>query len=116
MISVWGKFYPSTDNAKAMQAGRLTSTSPPSTKTSTTGSAAVYNYTFYDAFNPAARQLFWEQMNTALFSKHVDAWWMDATEPDVVQPSPPTLETQKHFIGHNGAGHRLARAQRLRAR
>ena len=43
-----------------------------------------YPFTFYDAFNPAARQLFWSQVNTGLFSKGVDAWWMDATEPDML--------------------------------
>jgi alpha-D-xyloside xylohydrolase len=47
-------------------------------------------YTFYDAFNPGARKLFWSQLNTRLFSKGIDAWWMDATEPDLL-PSPPTL-------------------------
>ena len=36
--------------------------------------------------------MFWDQVNRALFKKGVDAWWMDATEPDVVQPSPPTLD------------------------
>jgi alpha-D-xyloside xylohydrolase len=51
-------------------------------------------YTFYDAFNPAARELFWSQINEGLFSKGVDAWWMDATEPDLI-PSPPTLGGQQ---------------------
>ena len=48
-----------------------------------------FRYTFYDAFNPAARQLYWSQINTNLFNKGVDAWWEDATEPDVTS-SPPT--------------------------
>ena len=35
----------------------------------------------YDAFNPAARRLYWQQARDNLFSKGVDAWWCDCTEP-----------------------------------
>lgn len=42
-----------------------------------------YSNTFYDAFNPKARIAFWELMNKRLYSKGIDAWWMDATEPDM---------------------------------
>ena len=45
--------------------------------------APGYTSTFYDPFNPQARQAFWNLMNTKLFSKGVDAWWMDASEPDI---------------------------------
>lgn len=103
MISVWGKFYPTTDNAKAMQAAGFLY-QPTLQENIKDWVGPKYSYTFYDAFSPEARQLFWEQLNTGLFSKHVDAWWMDATEPDVVQPSPATLETQKHFIGNTALG------------
>jgi len=36
----------------------------------------------YDAFNEEARKLYWEQANRGLFSKGIDAWWCDATEPE----------------------------------
>jgi alpha-D-xyloside xylohydrolase len=101
MISVWGKFYPNTENAKALAAiGGLYDT------TLKNGTRDWLNrlYAFYDVFNPAARRLFWDQVNTALFSKGVDAWWMDATEPDVVQPSPPTLEALRRDIGRTALG------------
>lgn len=42
-----------------------------------------YSNTFYDAFNPKARTAFWGLMNKRLYSKGIDAWWMDATEPDM---------------------------------
>ncbi|SFQ64736.1 TIM-barrel domain-containing protein [Hymenobacter arizonensis] len=45
--------------------------------------APGYTSTFYDAFNPKARSAFWDLMNTKLFAKGVDAWWMDASEPDI---------------------------------
>ena len=36
----------------------------------------------YDAFNPAARKMYWnEYVNKNLFSKGVDAWWCDSSEP-----------------------------------
>jgi alpha-D-xyloside xylohydrolase len=35
----------------------------------------------YDAFNPAARELYWKQANEGIFSKGTDAWWCDCTEP-----------------------------------
>ncbi|WP_432709024.1 TIM-barrel domain-containing protein [Pedobacter sp.] len=42
-----------------------------------------YENTFYDAFNPEARKSLWSLMNKRLYSKGIDAWWMDATEPDM---------------------------------
>lgn len=45
--------------------------------------APGYTSTFYDPFNAKARQAFWNLMNTKLFTKGVDAWWMDASEPDI---------------------------------
>ncbi|MEO8483864.1 MAG: TIM-barrel domain-containing protein [Acidobacteriota bacterium] len=101
MISVWGKFYPSTDNAKAMQAigGLYQPTLAAGTK-----DWLSRDYTFYDAFHKPARKLFWNQVNTALFSKGVDAWWMDATEPDIVQPSPPTLESLRAAVDKTAIG------------
>lgn len=43
-----------------------------------------YVSTFYDAFNPRARRAFWDLVNTRLFSLGVDAWWLDASEPDIL--------------------------------
>ncbi|HEY1803617.1 MAG TPA: TIM-barrel domain-containing protein [Terracidiphilus sp.] len=105
MISVWGKFNPNTANAKEML-----------------GHGYLYMpnlnehildwinqpYTFYDAFNPGARKLFWSQIDSHLFSKGVDAWWMDATEPDLM-PSPPTLDGQRTHMNptYLGTGSRM---------
>lgn len=38
-------------------------------------------YKVFDAYNPAARNLFWQHLKTGLYDNGVDAWWMDATEP-----------------------------------
>ena len=39
------------------------------------------NQTIYNAFDPAARRLYWEQAERELFSSGVDAWWCDCSEP-----------------------------------
>jgi len=101
MISVWGKFYPATANAKALE--RIGGLYQPTLREGIRDWLGR-NYTFYDAFSAPARRMFWAQVNSALFSKGVDAWWMDATEPDIVQPSPPTLEALRHDIDRTAAG------------
>lgn len=36
----------------------------------------------YNAYNPASRQMYWDDyVNKNLFSKGVDAWWPDSSEP-----------------------------------
>lgn len=76
MISVWGKFEPGsaanpdanfdTMNARGFLYPEM-------------GERARY----YDAFNPNARALYWQLMKSQIFDKGVDAWWLDASEPEV---------------------------------
>ncbi len=78
-----------------------------------------YVFTFYDAFNPAARALYWSQINTALFSKGVDAWWLDASEPDIVEGPYTSIASQvSTFQTHMnptamGSGSRMLNAYSL---
>jgi len=108
MISVWGKFYSGdfvgNGNFKAMQAGGFLYQPTLTEGVRDWVGNGGYNYAFYDAFNPGARRLYWEQINGALFRRGIDAWWMDATEPEVSQPSPTTLEKQQHFMGRTALG------------
>jgi alpha-D-xyloside xylohydrolase len=100
MISVWGKFYPGTDNFEAMQkAGYLYQPNLQEQMKDWLG----YVYTAYDAYNPGARKLFWEQVNERLFRPGADGWWMDATEPDIT-PSPPTIQGQKTHYPQTAMG------------
>ncbi|MDQ6902371.1 MAG: DUF5110 domain-containing protein [Bacteroidota bacterium] len=46
--------------------------------------AQGYVSTFYDAFNNDAKRGFWNLLNKKLYSKGIDAWWMDASEPDIL--------------------------------
>lgn len=80
MISVWGKFHPGTENFNELNdAGFLYQNPLRDSIEDFTGSP----YTYYDAFNPDARKMYWDQMNEKLFSKGVDAWWLDASEPEL---------------------------------
>ncbi len=99
MISVWGKFYPGTENFAALRSrGFLYELNLREGLKDWVG----YPYTFYDAFNPQARELFWSQVNRDLFSKQVDAWWMDATEPDLLPT--PTLDGQHTHMNPTALG------------
>ncbi len=100
MISVWGKFYTSGANFDALhKAGYLYERNI----TEQTKDWVNFPYTFYDAFNPGARKMFWDQINAGIYSKGVDAWWMDATEPDI-RPSPFSIEGQKNYMTPTAMG------------
>jgi alpha-D-xyloside xylohydrolase len=73
MISVWGRFDTGSANFNALQAGNDLLTP------SIAGGRSYY----YDPFKAEARSLYWQQMNTALFAKGADGWWLDATEPEL---------------------------------
>jgi alpha-D-xyloside xylohydrolase len=91
MISVWPKFYTSTANYEALNAKNFVyKLNVTEGKKDFVG----YVFTFYDAFNADARAMVWSQMNTALFAKGVDAWWMDATEPEIVEGPFTSLASQ----------------------
>ncbi|MDR3688473.1 MAG: glycoside hydrolase family 31 protein [Fimbriimonas sp.] len=76
MISVWGKFNPgNASNPDAnYEAMKLHEYLYP---------ARVSGDRYYDAFNPGARRLYWEQLRDELFDFGVDAWWLDASEPEL---------------------------------
>lgn len=52
----------------------------------------------YDAYNPEARDIYWNYANAGLFAKGIDGWWMDSTEPDHFYASEADYDT-KTFLG-----------------
>ena len=42
-----------------------------------------YIGSFYDAYSAGARELFWNQLKDHLYGYGIDAWWMDASEPNI---------------------------------
>ena len=94
MISVWPKFYCNTDNYKELDAkGWMYIQSPTDDIHDWVGPG--YKNGFYDAYDAEARKMFWHQMDKNLYTKYnhdgiagVDAWWMDASEPNVRDCTP----------------------------
>jgi alpha-D-xyloside xylohydrolase len=82
MISVWPKFNKGTDNYEEMKSkGFLFARNIDKKRKDWVGIG--YESTFYDPFNEEAGKLFWQQIDNRLNSLGVDAWWLDATEPDM---------------------------------
>ena len=102
MISVWPKFYPTTANYKELdaagfmyhgniEAGALDWVGP------------GYTNSFYDPYSKAARDIYWRQVNEKLNVLGVDAWWMDATEPDCIRTS-TSIHQGAHRPDRDGPG------------
>ncbi|HYG17644.1 MAG TPA: TIM-barrel domain-containing protein [Ohtaekwangia sp.] len=82
MISVWPKFNKGTQNYDEMKSkGFLFARNIEKQRKDWVGTG--YESTFYDPFNKAAGELFWKQIDTKLNTLGIDAWWLDATEPDM---------------------------------
>jgi len=80
MISVWPKFYVGTEHFNEFdEKGWMYQTAVKDSIEDWLG----YQQSFYDAYSEGARKLFWEQIDEHLFSLGVDAWWMDASEPNI---------------------------------
>jgi alpha-D-xyloside xylohydrolase len=101
LISVWPKFYPTTENYKEFE------------KHGWIYQQAIkdsildwiypgYLGSFYDAYCADARKLFWKQINEKLYSKGIDAWWLDATEPDI--QSNASVEYRKKLMNPTALG------------
>ncbi len=110
LISVWPKYYRDAKNYDEMQSrGFLFQENLGRNQKDWVG----YVSTFYDAYNPEARKAYWNQIKTALLDKGIDAWWLDATEPD---PLPtPILDRMKQNMHPTamGTGSRVLNAYPL---
>ena len=88
MISVWPKFYETVANYKELDSkGWIYRQAI----TDEIHDWLGYMGSFYDAYDAGARKMFWRQMNEKLYSKFkfgIDAWWMDASEPNVRDCTP----------------------------
>ena len=52
----------------------------------------------YDAYNPEARDIYWDYLNKGIFSLGMDGWWLDSSEPDHFERKEGDLEN-KTFLG-----------------
>jgi alpha-D-xyloside xylohydrolase len=88
MISVWPKFYEGIPAYKKFDKnGWLYKRNIADRQRDWIGQG--YVSTFYDVFNEDAQKGFWDLLNKKLYSKGVDAWWMDASEPDILSNVSP---------------------------
>lgn len=78
LISVWPSFGPKTNIYQELEAiGALLpiETFPPDN-----------GVKVYDPFNPQARDIYWSYMKRHIWDAGLDAWWLDATEPEHKNP------------------------------
>ncbi len=101
MISVWPKFYPTTDHYQELDAiGAMYTRNVEAEERDWVGPG--YFSSFYDPYSAAGRELYWEQMKDTLADKGFDAWWMDAVEPDL--HSNLSIEQRKYRMGPTARG------------
>ena len=101
MISVWPKFYVTTEHFKEFdENGWMYQQSVKDSLKDWVGPG--YHYGFYDAYDPDARKLFWKQMYEHYYPLGIDAWWMDASEPNVRDCT--DLEYRKALCGPTALG------------
>ena len=101
MISVWPKFYITTDNYKAFdEQGWMY-------QQAVKDSIRDWIYpgyigSFYDAYAEGARKMFWDQLEEKLYPIGFDAWWMDASEPNIQDNT--SMEYRKALTGPTALG------------
>jgi alpha-D-xyloside xylohydrolase len=78
MISIWSRFGQETDAYKMLARKSLLVPGEPWT----------------DFFNPAAQTAFWSELKRGIFDYGMDAWWMDASEPEF-----DILKDKETFLG-----------------
>jgi alpha-D-xyloside xylohydrolase len=82
MISVWPKFYVTTEHYKEFdKKGWMYKKAVEDSIKDWVGPG--YIGSFYDAYDPDARKLFWKQVQDHYYPLGIDAWWMDASEPNI---------------------------------
>ena len=102
MISVWPKFYTNTKHYKELKAAGYAYTHA---EADSLEDWLGHKQSFYDAYAAGGRKMFWRQMDESLYSKYgkkIDAWWMDASEPNLRDCLP--LDYMKWLLGPNALG------------
>lgn len=82
MISVWPKFYRTTEHFRELdEKGFMYRRNIEVGAKDWVGRG--YESSFYDPYSEEARSIFWRQIDEQLNTLGIDAWWLDATEPDI---------------------------------
>ena len=100
-ISVWPKFYVGTEHYDEFaEKGWMYEKSVEDGVRDWIGTG--YLYGFYDAYAEGARKLFWNQMYEHYYPLGIDAWWMDASEPNIRDCT--DMEYRKALCGPTALG------------
>jgi alpha-D-xyloside xylohydrolase len=92
MVSIWSGFGPGTPVYQDMEKqGFLYPT------------VGWAGFRYFDAYNGKACDLYWDHVRKGLFSQGVDGWWMDSTEPDIVNAI--TKEAEEYEMKRVGSNH-----------
>lgn len=103
IISVWGMFQKGSENWKELLDKDLLF------KYNNCSFWTDKGTWYYNPFSEEGRKVYWDQMNRYLYSKGVDAWWLDASEPEISTPADPFL--YKEVMDNNlGTGARYLNA------
>jgi alpha-D-xyloside xylohydrolase len=101
MISVWPKFYHTTEHFKEFERnGWMYMQAVKDSIRDWVGPG--YIGSFYDAYAEGARKLFWQQLKEHLYPLDIDGWWMDASEPNVLDCT--DMEYRKQLCGPTALG------------
>ncbi len=101
MISVWPKFYPTTKNYQELDAkGAMYRRNVELGIKDWVGPG--YLNSFYDPYSDVVRTIYWRQIRENLADLGIDAWWMDATEPDIT--SNTSIAERKLLMGPTALG------------
>ena len=83
MISVWPKFYSTTDHYKELDAKGYMLNKNVNIEKNLDWIGEGYLNGFYDPYPEEAQEIFWRQIRDKLNVVGIDAWWLDASEPDI---------------------------------
>ncbi len=93
MISCWPKLYPNVEHFKELnEKGYIYQQSLKDELRDwlkdPINDNKGFTYGFYEAYTPEARKIFWRQLYDKLGRIGMDAWWMDASEPNIRDCTP----------------------------
>ncbi|HEY5371096.1 MAG TPA: TIM-barrel domain-containing protein [Hanamia sp.] len=99
-ISIWNSFGPKTKQYRELDSiGALMSFSTwPQSGSQLWPPRRDYpsGVRVYDPYNPIARDIYWKYLKK-LWLFGIDAWWMDSSEPDHLDPKPSDFDEQTHL-------------------
>jgi alpha-D-xyloside xylohydrolase len=101
IISIWNSFGPKTKQYKELDAIGALFNFETWPQSGYDGWPPRMDYPsgvrVYDPFNPKARDIYWRYLKEGLFSKNIDGWWIDSSEPDHFNPKEEDFDQQTYL-------------------